>query len=176
MNDDDRSDPPTFEEFVVARWTTLVRTAHLLTGSPDLGADLVQETLTKAYPRWDRVSRAEVPEAYVRRMMFNVFIDARRRDSRRSAKARLLLVRTEPSCSADPGERLDLWQQLMMLSPRERAVLVLRYYEDLKEVEIADVLGISTGSVKSYAHVALGKLRARMPAGATDGNERNRDA
>lgn len=174
-DNDNTSDPPTFEEFVTARWATLVRTAHLLTGSPDSGADLVQETLTKAYPRWDRVSRADVPEAYVRTMMFNAFIDARRLDSRRSAKDRLLLVRAEPSYSPDPAERLDLWQLLATLSPRERAVLVLRYYEDLKEVEIADVLGISTGSVKSYAHAALRKLRERVHPVATSSKEQNPD-
>lgn len=159
------SGPPTFEEFVTARWAALVRTAHLLTGGPESGADLVQETLTKAYSRWDRVCRADVPEAYVRTMMFNAFIDARRLDSRRSAKDRLMVVRAEPAYSSDPTERIDLWQLLTTLSPRERAVLVLRYYEDLREVEIAEVLGISTGSVKSYAHAALRKLRERAPQG-----------
>jgi RNA polymerase sigma-70 factor (sigma-E family) len=175
VNDNDQSsDLPTFEAFVTARWATLVRTAHLLTGSPDSGADLVQETLTKAYPRWDRVSRTDVPEAYVRTMMFNAFIDARRLDTRRSAKNRLLVVRDEPSYSPDPAERVDLWQLLSTLSPRERAVLVLRYYEDLKEVEIADVMGISTGSVKSYAHAALRKLRERVNPVATINRERER--
>lgn len=172
---DNESDPPTFEEFVAARWATLVRTAHLLTGSPDSGADLVQDTLTKAYPRWDQVTRADAPEAYVRTMMFHTFIDARRTDRRRSAKDRLLRVRAEPSYTPDTAERLDLWQLLATLPPRERAVLVLRYYEDLKEVEIASVLGISTGSVKSYAHAALGKLRERVYPVTTSGKEQYLD-
>lgn len=173
---DNESDPPTFEQFVTARWASLVRTGHLLTGGSDSGADLVQDTLTKAYLRWDRVSRADVPEAYVRTMMFHAFIDERRVDRRRSAKDRLLVVRDEPSCAPDTAERLDLWQLLATLPPRERAVLVLRYYEDLKEMEIASVLGISTGSVKSYAHSALRKLRERAyPVASSSSKEQHTD-
>lgn len=170
--DDTAGAPPTFEDFVTARWATLVRTAHLLTGSPEAGADLVQDTLTKAFPRWDRVSRADAPEAYVRTMMLNAFIDQRRLHGRRSAKDRLLLVRPEPAAAPDADVRLDLWHLLATLAPRERAVLVLRYYEDLKEAEIAQVLGISTGSVKSYAHTALRKLRERTHPVASSSEER----
>ncbi len=154
---------PDFTEFVAARWASLVRVARLLTGDFAPAEDLVQATLVKAYVRWSRISRADSPEAYVRKMLLHEFLSEHRTGARRSAKAPLVAV-AETVPEEDSAERLDLWEQVRALPPRQRAVLVLRYYEDLTEAEIAHVLGISPGTVKSQAHDALRTLRGRLPA------------
>ncbi len=173
-----RGDPGgmTFEEYAAARWPALLRTAHLLAGDPAAGEDLVQATLVKAYTQWSRVTAAESPDAYVRRMLLNEFLSGRRRRLRRAERRHLVVVDAEPIHSPDLTERLDLWQQLATLAPRQRAVLVLRYYEDLTEAEIARVLGISPGTVKSQAHDALKNLRARLSTtyGPTNDSEVSR--
>ncbi len=150
-----------FEEFAQARWSALYRSAYLLTGAPHTAEDLLQDTLAKAFTRWGQVARSDSPEAYVRKMMLNTYLDAHRRRTRRAPKDRLFRVRDEPATSFDSSARMDLWALLATLAPRERAVLVLRYYEDLTEEQIAGVLGISRGTVKSYAAAALRSLRTR---------------
>jgi RNA polymerase sigma-70 factor (sigma-E family) len=137
-----------FADFFAATWARLFRTALALTGDRGQAEDAVQSAFAKAYASWQRVRRTEHPEAYVRRMAVNEVLAVRR---------------AEDDLVAD---RTDLWEALMSLPPRQRAVLVLRYYEDLSEQEIADVLGCSRGTVKSQASDALSTLRRRKAAGA----------
>ncbi len=151
----------TFEEYVTARWAALYRTAHLLTGDPVAAEDLLQSTLVKAMAQWARVRRADAPDAYVRKMLLNELLGERRTAGRRAGRAHLLPVAPPvPDPALDAVTRIDLWQRVQALPPRQRAVLVLRYYEDLSEAEIADVLGVSAGTVKSQASLALRNLRA----------------
>lgn len=159
------SDATTYEEYVTARWAALYRTAHLLTGDSASAEDLLQSTLVKAFVNWAKVSRAESPDAYVKRMLLNELLSDKRKSARRGRRAHLILAEDPPS--TDPTDRLDLWSRLAELAPRQRAVLVLRYYEDLSEAQIAEVLGVSTGTVKSAAHAALRALRSRL----TDSSE-----
>lgn len=156
------SDPRwrSFEEYVTARWAALHRTAHLITGDPAAAEDLLQATMLKVMAQWARVRRADSPDAYVRRMLLNELLGERRRTGRRAGKAHLVPVPvpvTDPA--ADATTRLDLWDRVQQLPPRQRAVLVLRYYEDLSEAETAAVLGVSPGTVKSQASLALRRLR-----------------
>jgi RNA polymerase sigma-70 factor (sigma-E family) len=150
----------TFEEYAAARWPVLFRTALLLTGDRAAAEDLAQATLVKVFASWAKVRRADSPDAYVRRMLVNEFVSDRRRTARRIALA------PEPPPDLvpadDPSQRLDLWRHVLALPPRQRAVLVLRFYEDLTEVETAHVLGVSVGTVKSQAHDALRTLRTRL--------------
>lgn len=149
-----------FEEYAAARWPVLFRTALLLTGNPTEAEDLAQTTLVKVFAGWPKVSRADSPDAYVRRMLVNELTSDRRRGARRAAIPVPPPVDTLPI--DDPGQRLDLWQHVLALPPRQRAVLVLRFYEDLTEAETAHVLGVSLGTVKSQAHDALRTLRTRL--------------
>jgi RNA polymerase sigma-70 factor (sigma-E family) len=149
-----------FQEFVRARWSHLVRTAYLLTGDVHHAEDLTQTALAKAYRSWRRVSRADHPEAYVRRMLVTCNSDRFRK--RRVAEA----LTAAPPETARPDEavswadeRSALLGALAGLPPKQRAVVVLRYWEDLSEAEVAEVLGCSTGTVKSQASKGLAKLR-----------------
>ena len=149
-----------FGAFVAARGASLFRLACLLTGSPSEADDLVQDSLEKVYMRWSRVSRADAPYPYVRRLMVNTLVSNRRRPARRAE----VLRASPPDELVESGEQAVLehqhvWPLVLALPTRQRAVIVLRYYEDLSEQQIADVLGCSTGSVKSQAHDALASLR-----------------
>lgn len=119
----------------------------------------------KVYLGWTKVSRTQVPEAYVRRMMVNTLVSRSRRPHRRRE---VLSGRVAAVAVASPEEvvleRAQVWPMVRALPVRQRAVIVLRYYEDLSEQEIADVLGCSTGSVKSQAHDALVSLRREVAA------------
>lgn len=149
-----------FQEFVRARWSHLVRTAYLLTGDLHHAEDLTQTALAKAYRSWRRVSRADHPEAYVRRMLVTCNSDRFRK--RRVPEA---LTATPPETArpdeavSRADERSALLGALAGLPPKQRAVVVLRYWEDLSEAEVAEVLGCSTGTVKSQASKGLAKLR-----------------
>ena len=149
-----------FEEYAAARWPVLFRTALLLTGDRAAAEDLAQATLVKVFAGWAKVRRADSPDAYVRRMLVNEFISDQRRTARRIALAPVPSPDLVPA--DDPSQRLDLWRHVLALPPRQRAVLVLRFYEDLTEVETAHVLGVSVGTVKSQAHDALRTLRTRL--------------
>ncbi|MFE0512363.1 SigE family RNA polymerase sigma factor [Streptomyces sp. NPDC058964] len=149
-----------FQEFVRARWSHLVRTAYLLTGDRHHAEDLTQTALAKAYRSWRRVSRSDHPEAYVRRMLVSCNSDRFRK--RRVAES-LTAVPPEYAGPDDAVSRADergtLMAALAGLPPRQRAVVVLRYWEDLSEAEAAEVLGCSPGTVKSQASKGLAKLR-----------------
>jgi RNA polymerase sigma-70 factor (sigma-E family) len=157
----------TYEEYVAARWTALYRTAYLLTGGHADAEDLAQTTLVKAYLAWSKVAAAASPDAYVRRIMANAFLSSRR--PLRVARERLVEETPEVEAPAPTSEdRLVLWPHVKALPPRQRAVIVLRYYEDLSEQQIADALGCSPGTVKSNASDALRALRSRV--GSTEGD------
>jgi RNA polymerase sigma-70 factor (sigma-E family) len=153
------------DDFLAARWSSLYRLACLLTGSPTEADDLLQESLVKVYVRWAKVSRTQVPEAYVRRIMVNTLVSRTRRPHRRHEQLSGQ-VAAMPVVSPEEAvlERAQVWPMVRALPVRQRAVIVLRYYEDLSEREIADVLGCSTGSVKSQAHDALMSLRRDVAA------------
>jgi RNA polymerase sigma-70 factor (sigma-E family) len=157
MSQDDRD----FDEFVMARGAALLRTGYLLTGDRQLGEDLVQTSLAKTYRHWSRV-RSGSPEAYVRRVMVRENISWWRR--RRISESPVELVPDVVSAGREDVDlRLTLDGALRQLSPHQRAVVVLRYYDDLTERQTADLLGCSVGTVKSQAHRALARLREIVP-------------
>jgi RNA polymerase sigma-70 factor (sigma-E family) len=151
-----------FAEFVHARHGALRRTAYLLTGDHHDADDLLQVALAKCAPQWPKI--AHRPEPYVRQVLARESISRwRRRRWREHATDQLpdRPARVVPSEMVD--ERLALQAALRQLAPRQRAVIVLRYYEDLTEREIASVLGISAGTVKSQARDGLARLRELVP-------------
>jgi RNA polymerase sigma-70 factor (sigma-E family) len=151
--------------FLAARWSSMFRLACLLTGSPAEADDLLQESMVKVYLRWTKVSRTQVPEAYVRRIMVNTLVSRSRRPFRRRELLEADVGAAAVASAEDAGlDRVQVWPLVCALPVRQRAVIVLRYYEDLSEREIADVLGCSTGSVKSQAHDALASLRRGVAA------------
>lgn len=149
-----------FAEFVRAAMPGLLRYGHALTGNPHDAADLVQTVLEKLGSRWTSIARKTGdPVAYARRAMTNANISRWRRHK----LERLVAEAPEGGAvyQADRFESEPLWQALRELPPRQRAVIVLRYYDGLSEAEIAESLGVSTGTVKSQASKALRTLRAR---------------
>lgn len=150
-----------FTEYVQASWARMFRTAYALTGDVGNAEDLLQRTLVKTFVNWKKVVRAEAPDSYVRRMMVNEATSS----WRRSARRREVLTNDLPESTSDlafdsilaTGD--ELWQHVQQLPVRQRAVLVLRFYEDLSEREIAEVLGIAPGTVKSLSNAAITKLR-----------------
>ena len=150
-----------FEDFVAARSRHLLHAAHLLTGDRHRAEDLLQTALTRAYLRWDRIDE---PEGYVRRTMVNAHTDWWRRKPWREQSTDLVPDVAVPDGSGAYGERDAVLTALATLSGRQRAVVVLRYYEGLSEAEIAAALGCSAGTVKSAASRAMAKLREVIPA------------
>jgi RNA polymerase sigma-70 factor (sigma-E family) len=152
----------TYEEFADARLAPLLRYAVMLTGDPHQAQDLVQETMVRVQLNWRRVARADSPERYVRRMLTNQYVDWRR-----GSWMRRVLLRGEPdetvAAPADHAQsavdRDQVWSWLSRLPRRQRATLVLRYYEDLPDAEIADILGCAVGTVRSSISRALATLR-----------------
>jgi RNA polymerase sigma-70 factor (sigma-E family) len=158
-------DEADFAAFVTGVSARLFRTAYAMCGDRQLAEDAVQSALTSACVSWRRVRGARSPEAYVRRIVVNEVLRSRRRKSWRSER----LFAAVPDRALDTQNDGFLahdaaWQLLGTLPPRQRAVLVLRYYEDLSEREIADVLGIRPGTVKSQASAGLEHLRQALPA------------
>jgi RNA polymerase sigma-70 factor (sigma-E family) len=149
---------PTFEEFVAARGRDLWRTAWLLTGDAHKAEDLVQTSLMKCWSRWERIARDGSVEAYVRRTMINTYTDWWRR--KWNAERPTEVLPDLGAAAADPGIRQDTLAALAALPRGQRAVLVLRFYEDLTEAQTAETLGISVGTVKSQTSRALSALRS----------------
>jgi RNA polymerase sigma-70 factor (sigma-E family) len=155
---DDRAYDGAFTEYVHARGTALRRTAvHLCAGDEAAADDLLQNSLIRTYQSWSKVRDEGSRDAYVRRIMVRL-------SYRRERRIGLGWVEGAHATSAEHGvvERHTVWEYLGSLPPRQRAVVVLRYYEDLSEREIAEVLGCSTGSVKTHASRALASLRVRL--------------
>ncbi|MFD5449750.1 SigE family RNA polymerase sigma factor [Streptomyces sp. NPDC127100] len=153
-----------FTRFVAARWRALTHTAYLLTGDFHEAEDLVQVTLAKVYPHWQRLE-PERAEHYVRRALVNT---NRSRHRRRRISHLLLPSLPDTRPIHDDGTGIGsvdvydaLARELADLPERQRAVVVLRYCEDLSAEEVADLLGCSVGTVKSQASRALAKLRSR---------------
>ncbi|SNT37783.1 RNA polymerase sigma-70 factor, sigma-E family [Actinomadura meyerae] len=161
-------DGVTYEEFVTTRAQALLRYGFVLTGNADDAADLLQESLIRLRGAWGRVLNKNDPEGYVRKIMARQHISVWRRRRREhlmgAVPERHYDDRGLERAESDPR----LWEALAVLPRRQRAVLVLRYYEDLSDEEIAGMLGISRGTVRSQAARALDKLRADWrPAAAS---------
>jgi RNA polymerase sigma-70 factor (sigma-E family) len=148
-----------FEAFVAARQRALWRSAFLLTGESGLAEDLVQTALIRTWPHWGRLAGSEGAEAYVRRAMFTAHASWWRRRWRGETPVDVVPEPARPSTPADPDVRESMRRALLTLPPRQRAAVVLRYFEDLTEVQTAHVLGCSTGTVKSQTFKALETLR-----------------
>jgi RNA polymerase sigma-70 factor (sigma-E family) len=153
-----------FHEFVASRSAVLARTAYLLAGDRQLAEDLLQEALTRVAGRWDRLASTGDVEPYVRRVLYTCAVDGWRR---RGPTEVLDGVPRELDGPGDVSEavarRVVLRDALARLTPRQRAVLVLRFYEDRTEVETAEFLGCSVNTVKSQTRHALGRLRVLAP-------------
>ncbi|WP_255308027.1 SigE family RNA polymerase sigma factor [Streptomyces marincola] len=163
----------TFHAFVRSRWPALVRTAYLLTGDRHLAEDVAQTALAKAYRSWPRVQRSDNPDAYVRRILVSCHKD---RFRKRRVPEHLTDMPPDSVAATDDMARADeremLAAALAGLPKRQRTVVILRYWEDLSELEVARTLGCSVGTVKSQASKALCKLRAvlgRSPVPAAFG-------
>ena len=152
-----------FAAYMAARQPSLLRTAYLLTGDRHTAEDLVQIAFAKLYLSWDKVQRRELVDGYVRRILVNEHSSLWRRAwKRREVGRRRRCPRRTRSTGTDDGESAALWAFVQTLPRKQRAVIVLRYYEDLTEAETADVLGISVGTVKSQASRALAAMRSRV--------------
>ncbi|AKZ56721.1 RNA polymerase sigma factor [Streptomyces ambofaciens ATCC 23877] len=154
---------PSFSSYVKARQPVLLRTARSLTANPSDAEDLLQTALTKTYVAWDRIEDHRALDGYVRRALLNTRTSQwRKRKVDEFACDELPEPEPVPG-GDDPAERQALrdamWRAIMKLPARQRAMVVLRYYEDLSEVQTAEVLGVSVGTVKSAVSRALGKLR-----------------
>jgi RNA polymerase sigma-70 factor (sigma-E family) len=155
-------DEASYREFVLVRRRALLRTAYLLTGDWHAAEDLVQETLTKVYLSWRRVRRREDAPSYARRTMLNAYVDSTRRPWRRELTVAVVPDRVGDGDPADIGEphtRSRLMAALAGVPPRQRAVLVLRFWEDLSVEQVAEALDCSTGNVKSQTARGLERLR-----------------
>lgn len=152
--------PGSFDDFVAARWPALTRTAYLLTGNHHDAEDLVQTALVKAVGVWRRIE--DDPEPYVRRILVNENVSRWRRHRGREVVS-AAPYDERPGVAADPDRSLVLADALARLTPKQRTVLVLRFYEDLTERQTAEVLGIRVGTVKSQTRDALARLRAVAP-------------
>ncbi|WP_329566242.1 SigE family RNA polymerase sigma factor [Kitasatospora sp. NBC_01266] len=148
-----------FQAFIAVAWPRLLRTAFLLAGEQHAGEDLVQQTLERAYAAWGRVKRADDPYAYVRRILFN---EHARRFRRRAPEQSVTAVpeRAGQDGYAQLDARSALLGALGALPPRQRQAVVLRYWEDLSESQVAACMGCSVGTVKSQAAKGIAKLRA----------------
>lgn len=151
--------PEGFLEFVRARTPTLARTAFLLTGDVQLAEDLLQSALARAAARWGNIHTD--PEPYVRRILYRERVNWWRR--RRVPETLSAAVPEMAAPGDDVERRLVMAQALRRLTPKQRAVLVLRFYEDRSEAATADILGVSVGTVKSQTRHALARLRALAP-------------
>ena len=160
--------PPDFESYVAARRVALRRTAYLLTGDWDRAEDVVQDALARLFVHWRRAQRAGSVDAYCRRAVVNAFLSEGRRPWRRERSTDHVPEQEyiDPSGSSD--DRDALRRALAELGPSQRAIVVLRYWDDLSVEETAAVLGTSTGNVKSQASRGLAHLRDVLGAVEVD--------
>lgn len=148
-----------FTEYMAARQPALLRTAYLLTGDSHTAEDLVQTALAKLYLSWDKVHQQELVDAYVRRILVNEHNSLWRRPWKRREAVTAELP--EQATATASGHDPELWELVLSLPRKQRAAVVLRYYEELSEAETAAVLGVSVGTVKSQTSRALAALRTR---------------
>lgn len=160
-----------FEAYVAARQARLLRTAYLLTGDQHSAEDLVQTALAKLYLAWHRVQQRESLDGYVRRIMVNEHASWWRRAWRHKEHSVDEVPEQPPTAHGHAhqmAERDALWTVVQTLPPRQRAAVVLRFYEDMSESETARVLGCSIGNVKSQTSRALRTLRVQMQSSEAD--------
>ena len=154
---------PSFDAFVAARGSAMLRHAYVLTGDRHLAEDLVQETLAHLYRRWDRVAASTSPEAYVRTSVTRQFLSWRRR---RSSTERVTDELPESMGVADAGDRIAgddaVWRALSTLPRKQRAILALRFYDDQSDIQIAEVLGLSASNVRAQASRGIATLRQQL--------------
>ncbi|HJQ41667.1 MAG TPA: SigE family RNA polymerase sigma factor, partial [Jatrophihabitantaceae bacterium] len=149
-----------FAEFVQAQTAALLRTAYLLTGNGHSAEELVQDTLVRLFGKWDRVQAAEQPLAYVRRALANAYINDRRRASSREIRLDVIPERVDVrDMTGRIADRDELWPLLLALPNRQRAAIVLRYYSDLSDAEIAAALDCRVGTVRSLISRGLATMR-----------------
>lgn len=158
-----------FAEFVRSRSPALYRYAYLLTGNSHDAGDLVQEALIRVRGAWGRIRRQDDPIGYTRTTMARLHVSIWRRRRRESTVATLPDTPVDEPGYAQAARRIAVLRALATLPPRQRAVIVLRYYENQTEEEIAATLGISRGTVRSQASRAVEKLRAIAHLAVTEG-------
>jgi len=153
--------PDDFDSFVVARGRALLRFAYVLCGNRPLAEDMVQEVLARAHQRWSRIERMEAPEAYVRKSIVREYLSWRRRKASTEVMVAEVPERVDP-CDSEHVivERWEMWALLSGLPRAQRAVLVLRFYNDLGDDEIANALGCTRSTVRAHAARALARLRS----------------
>ena len=157
-----------FAEFFSATWSRVYRTTYAVAGDRPRTEDALQTAYAQAYAAWRRVSKTDNPEAYLCRMAINAALTAHRKASSRRERpvpdSELLDSAAAVSLAPVDDDPIDeeMWDAVLRLPPRQRAVMVLRYREDLSEKEIADLLGMRTGTVKSHAATALATLRREL--------------
>ena len=160
-----------YSEFVAMRWPALVRTAYLLTGDHGHAEDLAQTALAKCLVAWPRLRRRDAADAYVRKVLLNTYISWRRKSSWHELPSEDIPAAESYDSTEGLAQRSVVLDALAVLPPKQRAVVVLRFYEDLGVREVARELGCSTGSVKRQTYEALKKLRdiigdeVRVPGG-----------
>jgi RNA polymerase sigma-70 factor (sigma-E family) len=163
-----------FADFVVARYSSLVRIGYLLTGDRGHAEDLVQVALMRTFRAWERLGKGGSPEAYTRTVMIRLATRWGRRQWHRERPTQTLPETAACDPAADVATRDMVHRALAALPLGQRVVLVLRYFEDLSEVETAALVGCSLGTVKSRAHRGLSALRATgILASSTDAREVN---
>ncbi len=161
----DRQDEQDFHDFVVGQWHALLRTAYLLTGDHGEAEDLVQSALVRVHRNWHRIERRDAPAVYTRRVLINLNASIWRRRLRlREHPTGELPERPGTDTTEAHALRDELRRACLKLPPRQRAVLVLRYFEDQTEADTAATLGISVGAVKSQTSRGLDRLRLIMAA------------
>jgi RNA polymerase sigma-70 factor (sigma-E family) len=178
-------EPVTFEAYVATRGPALIRFASRLTGSQHRAEDLVQDALAKAYQRWDSIQRKDQPDVYLRRIIVNGARSWWRPRSNREVPIDTTPTGTTPTeligtraDARDAGAQTDqlvaerdaMWRLIATLPARQRAVLVLRYYEDLDDNTIAAILDCSPVTVRTHAMRALDVLRRQLASGTSTGN------
>lgn len=152
-----------FTEFVVSRTPALLRFAYLLSGDAYLAEDLTQEALVRVHRRWSSIVRADGPEPYVRKAILRQYLSwYRRRASTEVPRAEAPDIPDPRSLADRVVEHDEMWSMLAALPRMQRAVLVLRYYEDIPDAEIGELLGCTTATVRVHAFKALKRLRAAL--------------
>jgi RNA polymerase sigma-70 factor (sigma-E family) len=159
------AETPAFAEWVEAHGDALTRFAMLVLGRRGLADDAVQEALSRAMTRWDRIVRTDDPLAYVRRMIVNAHVSEWRRSRRREVPA---AYPPESVVETVAGPDDELWRLCLALPVRQRAAVVLRYYEGLSYAEVAKVLGVSDVTARTQTHRALKTLRAALEVAADE--------
>jgi RNA polymerase sigma-70 factor (sigma-E family) len=159
-----------FVEYARASASQLRRTAYLLCRDWDLAADLTQTTLARMFVRWPRITRRDNPHAYARQVLSHAFLDHYR--TRRSHEVVTAELADRPGPDQDPDLRLTLIDALGHLPPRDRAIVVLRYWEDLSVETVAEILSLPTGTITSQSARSLSHLRRLLghPADPVPGN------